>query len=199
MAHRPLPEFDASQLEIQPLTPDRWDDLADLFGKSGAASGCWCMWWRLPNKAWQQTTSDQRRDAFHDLVCTGAAQGLLAYHNGKAVGWCSLGPRPVFARLDASRYWKQVDDRPVWSIVCFFIRTRYRGHQVATRLLEGAIDYARRMGVATLEAYARDVKAEQVNESYLYTGKSEMFAKFGFVEAARRHEKYPIMRLELTG
>jgi hypothetical protein len=33
-------------LGFQPVTPDRWQDLEVLFGKNGAYSGCWCMWWR---------------------------------------------------------------------------------------------------------------------------------------------------------
>jgi hypothetical protein len=32
---------------ILPLTTDLWPALADLFGKSGASNGCWCMYWRL--------------------------------------------------------------------------------------------------------------------------------------------------------
>lgn len=33
-------------LRFDPLTPDRWADLAALFGPRGAFAGCWCMWWR---------------------------------------------------------------------------------------------------------------------------------------------------------
>lgn len=37
-------------MEIVPATPERWDDLADLFTRQGSRSGmqmtagCWCMW-----------------------------------------------------------------------------------------------------------------------------------------------------------
>jgi len=34
-------------LEIVPLTPDRWDDVAGLFGEGGDPKTCWCMFWRL--------------------------------------------------------------------------------------------------------------------------------------------------------
>lgn len=33
-------------LEVHPVTPERWGDLEKLFGASGAYAGCWCMWWR---------------------------------------------------------------------------------------------------------------------------------------------------------
>ena len=35
------------ELDIHPLTPDRWDDFEELFGERGAYGGCWCMWWRI--------------------------------------------------------------------------------------------------------------------------------------------------------
>ena len=198
MAHRTPPGFTVDQLEIHPLAPERWDDLADLFGKSGADGGCWCMWWRIPGKDWRESAKDEHREALRGLVCSGAAQGLLAYHAGKAVGWCSLGPRSDFARLDTSRYWQAVDDAEVWSVVCFFIRRQYRGQQVATRLLAEAIVYARQKGAKILEAYARDTGDQEVNDTFLYTGKYDTYIRAGFVEVARRHETYPIMRLDLT-
>ena len=35
------------KLTILLLTPDLWPALEDLFGKSGAWNGCWCMYWRI--------------------------------------------------------------------------------------------------------------------------------------------------------
>jgi len=37
-------------MEIEPVTPERWDDFADLFTRKGPRggtpmpAGCWCMW-----------------------------------------------------------------------------------------------------------------------------------------------------------
>lgn len=36
--------------QVRPLDPENWDDLVKLFGPSGASSGCWCMWWRVPGR-----------------------------------------------------------------------------------------------------------------------------------------------------
>ncbi|HEC62059.1 MAG TPA: hypothetical protein ENI27_07380 [bacterium] len=33
-------------LLFKAVTPDRWSDLEELFGRQGAYSGCWCMWRR---------------------------------------------------------------------------------------------------------------------------------------------------------
>ena len=41
-----------AELEILPLTPDRWDDVAALFGEGGDPKTCWCMYWRVRGKDW---------------------------------------------------------------------------------------------------------------------------------------------------
>jgi hypothetical protein len=30
-------------LTFKPVSPERWDDLVELFGQHGAYSGCWCI------------------------------------------------------------------------------------------------------------------------------------------------------------
>ena len=49
-------------LEIVPLTPDRWDDVAALFGEGGDPKTCWCMFWRLRSKDWSFTKAAETRD-----------------------------------------------------------------------------------------------------------------------------------------
>ena len=36
-----------AQLEVHPLTADRWDDLVTLFDRPGDPTGCWCMFYRV--------------------------------------------------------------------------------------------------------------------------------------------------------
>ena len=33
--------------QIYPVTPERLDDVADLFNSNGATRGCWCMFFLL--------------------------------------------------------------------------------------------------------------------------------------------------------
>ena len=47
--------------------------------------------------------------------------GLIGYLDGRPVGWISLGPREDYAKLKRSPVMKPVDDKPVWSIVCFYV------------------------------------------------------------------------------
>lgn len=183
-------------LAIHPLTPDRWGDLEALFGRQGAYSGCWCMWWRLAGAEFGRCGAAGRREAFAAIVAAGDAPGLLAYAAGAPVGWCAVAPREQFPRFDRSRYWQPVDDRPVWSLNCFFIARAWRGRGVASALLRAAIDFAAARGATIIEAYPKDPEPDATPSS-LYTGTLGMFRAAGFVEVARRHPQRPIVRLSL--
>ena len=148
---------------VQPLSPERWDDFEKLFGPSGGYSGCWCMWWRLSGKAFSANGNAGNRAAIQKIVEEGPAPGLLAYREGAPVGWLSLGPRPDFGRVNRSPLFKVVDETSVWSIVWFFIHREHRRQGVASALLAAAMDYDRELGAPALEAYPVDVA--EANES----------------------------------
>jgi GNAT superfamily N-acetyltransferase len=186
----------AAPLTILPLTPDRWSDLEALFGKQGAYSGCWCMWWRLAGRDYGNAGAAGRKAAFAEIVAEGREPGLLAYADGVPVGWCAIAPRSAFPRFDRSRYWQPVDDRPVWSLNCFFIARGERGRGVATALLRAALDFARERGARLIEAYPKEAE-DGTAAAALYTGTVGMFRAAGFTEVARRHRQRPIMRLAL--
>jgi hypothetical protein len=128
-------------VEIYPLTSERWSDLLRLFGPSGADGGCWCMYWRFTQQQYAQSNRQLNQAALHDLVEAGNIPGLLAYQADQPIGWCGLSPREQFARLRRSRHFRPIDDRPTWSIVCFFIARQHRRQHVATRLLQFAVTY----------------------------------------------------------
>jgi len=130
------------------------------------------------------------------------APGLVAFRDGRAVGWVSLGPREDFERLAHSTVLGPVDDCPVWSIVCFVVGRRERGHGIARALLDAAIDYARANGATMLEAYPADTGGDRIPSAYAYQGTLAMFERAGFRVVARRQSNpttpvRPIVRLEL--
>ena len=181
-------------LEAQPLTPDRREDFEQLFGPRGACGGCWCMWWRLTAKEFERQKGEENRRAMKRIVESGEIPGLLAYHGGEPVGWCSVAPREAYPRLERSRVLKRVDDQPVWSVVCFFVAKAYRRRGVMRELLEAAIGYVRDRGGTILEGYPTEPKSEHAPDLFLYHGIPSVFVEAGFVEVARRSEKRPIMR-----
>ena len=131
------------KLTIRPLTPDLWPSLEDLFGKSGASNGCWCMYWRI-GPAYHRRPREKNRAAFRKVVKRGPAPGLLAFDGNVAVGWCQLTPRHGLPWLDSARLLKRVDDVPVWSLSCFYVRRGYRKRGVASALIAAALRAARR-------------------------------------------------------
>jgi GNAT superfamily N-acetyltransferase len=131
------------------------------------------------------------------LVDAGESPGLLAYRGNVPVGWVSLAPREEFAKLRRSPVMKPVDDKPVWSIVCFVVPSEYRGQGVARALLEGAIAHARRHGATLIEAYPVD-KAERSKDDAMWFGPKSMYDAAGFKEVARRKPTRPIVRLQVN-
>jgi len=185
----------ASEYVIHPLTPDCWDDFTALFGAHGAVGGCWCMYWRREG-AWQGKNGDANREQMHALVQGGTVTGLLAYAGGQAVGWVSVAPRGDYAALARSRVLAPVDEQPVWSIVCFFIRRGWRGQGVMRALLRGAVAYAAAHGARIVEAYPMD-KEGKVDDLSGYMGVLKPFLDEGFVEVARRSAGHPVVRKEI--
>lgn len=179
--------------DIHPLTPDRWSDLERLFGERGASSGCWCMWWRIPAKDWEQNAGAANRKAFRGVVTTGPAPGLLAYHDGQPVGWVAVGPRTEYPRLNRSTKLKPFDDLPAWAVTCFYIDRMYRGTGVAGALLAAAVDHADQAGATVIEGYPIDPGEGRVTNASAFTGVLDMFRAAGFDEITRRGGR-PLLR-----
>src|SRR5438128_1430052 len=119
------------ELEIYPLTTERFNDLSDLFNEGGDARWCWCMHFRTRAKDWTNATPEGNREGLRALAARDLAPGLVGYRDGRAVGWVSVAPREDYSRLEASKVLARVDDKPVWSIVCFVISKEARGAGVA--------------------------------------------------------------------
>ena len=129
--------------------------------------------------------------------------GLVAFDGDRAVGWVSLGPRADFERIVRSRVIPTIDDRPVWSIVCFVVGRHHRRQGVAAALLGAAIEYAGANGARTLEGYPLHESRGKVASSAAYVGTQAMFERAGFTVAELRSwdassPPRPIMRLELA-
>jgi GNAT superfamily N-acetyltransferase len=181
-------------LEFHPVTPKRWNDLVNLFGERGACGGCWCMWWRLSRSQFNQQRGEGNRKAMKKIVDSGEIPGILAYADGKPVGWCSVGPRERFTVLERSRILKRVDEKAVWSVVCFFVAKPFRMKEVTVKLLKAALEFARKKDAKILEGYPVEPKKGKMADVFAYHGLASTFRKAGFVEILRRSETRPIMR-----
>ena len=182
------------KLTIRPLTPDLWPALEDLFGESGAVGGCWCMYWRI-GRTIRKRPREKNKAAFREVVKGGPPPGLLAFDGDLAVGWCQLTPRDAVPWLDRTWRLKRVDDAPVWSLSCFYVRIGYRRQGVTSALIAAALNAAKRAKAPALEAYPLDADE---TPSASGTGYASTFARAGFKTVARRTPARPIMRYDLT-
>jgi GNAT superfamily N-acetyltransferase len=198
---------DSHGLDIVPLTPARFVDLAALFEEGGDPKWCWCTYYRVRGRSWANATRESNRAELEQLAARDpeahTAPGLLCYRDGRAIGWVSLGPRDDYDRLAHSKLLAPVDDSPVWSIVCFVVSRRSRGKGVAAALLDAAIAYAQDHGASTLEAYPIDPGEGRVAAASAFHGTLPMFERVGFRVVARRKwnastPERPIVRFDLT-
>jgi GNAT superfamily N-acetyltransferase len=180
----------AMDLTIEPLTLARWPALEDLFGRAGASNGCWCMYWRI-GPAYTRRSRGDNQSALRELAAGGPPPGLIALDGEQAAGWCELAPRADLAYLD--RYIPPVDDVPVWSLPCFYVRRTHRGRGVMSALIGAALPAAGAAGAPAVEAYPVDT-AVPGHTRNLFPGVAGVFTAHGFTEVARRRADRPVMR-----
>lgn len=189
-----------ARLTFRPLTAERWPDFEALFGKKGAYGGCWCMWWRVTRKAFDQQSGAGNKRAIKRIVTTGDEPGVLAYAGKSAIGWCAVGPREVYGALNRSRTLKPFDGEPVWSITCFFIDKESRGRGVMTALLDAAVKFAEKRGARFVEGYPVAPPEKRLPAAWeAYRGTVRAYEKAGFREIVRRTDRHPIMRYTIEG
>lgn len=189
----------AEVLEVHPATAARWPDVVDLFTRPGPrggtpqTDGCWCQFWRVRGNAYWDGHGTGHRAALEDEIHSGSEPGLLAYVNGEIVGWCRVGPRESFDRLEHSRKLARVDDDAAWAVVCFFVDPAAKRSGVASALLDAAIARAAENGAAVLEGYPVAPRHPNIDA---YTGYLPMFLAGGF-EVVRDAGRRTIVRRRL--
>jgi len=152
------------------------------------------MWWRLQRSEFERQKGEGNRQAIKRIVDSGEVPGILTYANNQAVACCSVAPREAYPTLKRSRTLKWVDDKPVWSIVCFFVAKPFRGKEITLKLLRATIEYVGKHGGKIVEGYPVEPTGGRMPDAFAYMGLASTFRKAGFVEVARCSERRPIMR-----
>ncbi len=185
--------IDALDLSFHPLTQKLWRDFELLFGENGACGGCWCMYWKLRGKEFSENAGHNARQMQKAIVDSKTVPGLLAYADGYPVGWVAVEPRSAYPKLAHSRILKPLDDQPVWSITCFFVKKKQRRKGITVGLLKAAVEHVKAQGGKIVEGYPVDSSKNQADAS-IYTGTASAFKKAGFIEVARNSPTRPIFR-----
>ena len=195
-----LPEV--GEIEVRDVTPESVAAYQDFFDHVAfrdypAWQSCYCMETHRTegDAAWAaRTAGDNRRD-MTAMIERGKVTGLLAFADGKPVGWCNYGETTHLAGL-VHRFGLVPDDHAgVGSVACFVIAAPYRGHGVASRLLDAAIDRLRSRGLRAVEAYP--ARAGDGSAQGNYRGPLEMYTRAGF-EPYRETDRHVIVRKSLA-
>lgn len=186
-------------LRIVDAGAERWDDLAELLGERGDPSRCWCQYYRS-EAPYQHESRDRNRAAMRRQITTATVpHGVLAYDDGRPVGWCAVAPRADYPRLRRMQAAKATQDEPgLWSVTCFVVRVGHRRQGVAAQLLDAAVDFAGRHGGRVIEGYPVDPSVRPTGSSGLYQGPLSMYLRAGFTEVARPTASRSVVRLVLA-
>jgi GNAT superfamily N-acetyltransferase len=157
------------------------------------------MFWRLPRKQFDAGKGNANKQAFKRLIASGAQPGLIAYHAGQPVAWCAIAPRTQYIALERSKILQPVDEQPVWSISCLFVKKPYRRQGVSSQILRAVVDFAAKRGAQLVEGYPVEPSMEKMPDPFLWHGVPSAFRKAGFKEVLRRSQSRPIMRFSIRG
>ena len=195
-----LPEI--GEIEVLDVTPDRladyqhyFDDVA--FRDFPSWQFCYCMETHRTQdeEEWaQRTGADNRRD-MSAMIGRREVTALLAYVDGNPVGWCNYGETTHLSGIMRKLELEASDHDKVGSVACFVIASPYRGHGVASKLLDAAIERLRARGLRAVEAYPR--KDSDRSAQAHYRGSLRMYEKAGF-EPYRETDRYFVMRKQFA-
>jgi GNAT superfamily N-acetyltransferase len=194
--------MDIDGFTIEPLTPDRFDDLEAVLGRGGIG-GCWCMYWTTPTtQQWRDNakggSTARNKGLMEELVGTGPPPGLIAYDGDEPVAWTRVVARTTLPGLRSSTHFRtDLDIDGVWSLPCFVVRKEHRGRGLTETLTKAAMSFAAEQGASVLEAYPWDTESSE-DPTSIYTGVASTFERLGFDEVQRKAPHKPMMRIDLT-
>ncbi len=165
----------------RPVTPDRFEDFADVVNPNWRDTHCWCVTHRLRATDVEALGGGDREQAMRTLCHRDVPPGVITYRDDVPVGWCNVGARDDIPRLAASRLIRPVDDLPVWSIVCVVVRSGHRRQGVTRHLIEGAVAFAASHGAPAVEAHPVDPDG-RMDLTMAFVGTKHMFERVGFTQ-----------------
>jgi GNAT superfamily N-acetyltransferase len=168
-------------IEMYPLSPTRVDDFmsffdSDAFTDNPEWSSCYCQCFYEDHskRRWSDRTATENRDCALRRIVEQEMRGILAYEDGKVVGWCNAAPRSMLHALDNE---PAADSDRTGTILCFLVAPRARGRGIATALLHRACETLRAQGLTQVEANPRP-SATSMAENHF--GPLSMYLAAGF-------------------
>ena len=181
-----------SGIEIRKLDASTKEDFLRYFDKDALGdnpywNGCYCQFYLREDAdgEWIQRDPANRANAARRIEA-GTMKGLLAFDEGKVVGWCHVN-----FKKDIAAYREGAGPAEA-VILCFVIAPWMRRKGLASRLLDEAIAFMAESGAASIEAYP--IKAPRAPE-LSYHGYLGMYLDRGFVIAGEDEHTYTVRRV----
>ena len=191
-------------IDVRPVTHRQWDDVVVAFGRRGDdPSWCWCRRFLAPpadQVALPRAERDNRAALREEISGSPVPPGLVAYVEGRPVGWTRVGLRDGFPGVIGNRALARLlePDPGAWWVTCFAVSPGGRGQGVGTALLRAAVHHARQHNATCVEGHPVDVarlKGGRASPSAIFTGTLAMFVAAGFQEVGRTYASRPVMRV----
>ena len=179
-------------LNFREVTDANWSDFEKLFESRGGPKSCWCMVWRATPAEAKHPDGASRKSALQQRIHTGTTIGILGYLDNEPVAWCSIAPRSSYRRLVTITE-TNAPEEYIWSLACFFVIRRLRGHGITQHLIAAAVKFAQSRGATIIEAYPVD----HDSPSYRFMGFVPTFELAGFHEIGRAGNRRHVFRLDL--
>jgi ribosomal protein S18 acetylase RimI-like enzyme/uncharacterized protein YndB with AHSA1/START domain len=190
------------EIEVRDVTPERVSDYQrffdhDAFRDFPAWQFCYCMETHRTqdDEEWSVRTAADNRGDMSEMIGRGEVTGLLAYVDGKPVGWCNYGESTHLSGVMRKLSLEAFEQDGVGSLACFVIAAPYRGHGVATKLLDAALQRLKAKGLRAVEAYPRKEGDGSSAQDY-YRGALPMYERAGFTKY-RDAGRYLVVRKSL--
>jgi len=191
---------DPTDYVTRPLTPQTWNDFAQLVeANNGVWGGCWCIGFH-PEGLPKGCTVERNRSLKQRHVENGTVHQILVYDRDECVGWCQYGSPSELPNINnPGSYAKKLVELPDWRIGCIFTGSRHRGSGVARVAVAAALDAIRAAGGGIVEAYPEQVEDRPPQRgAYFHTGPESLFVDFGFVRDRKIAKWRWVMRREVS-
>jgi GNAT superfamily N-acetyltransferase len=178
--------------EIKPLSPSNWNDFVLLMKTDAQCSECWCLNHRAPSGC---PTGDAAKEKMKSLVQDGKVHGLLAYSNGKSIGWLAIDPMSEMVGHDCQSSGKENE----WSIHCLFVKDGFRGKGASVQLIKAALDYAKENKAKIVSAFPIPTENREKfppNEAE-FSGRLTTYSKLGFQIDGEASDFYQRVELKI--
>ena len=199
--------FRDDQLSLVPANEASWADVDAVFGTADYCGRCRCQALKVVPWIWRDSTLEQRVTAQLEQTACGEADarstsGLIAYLDGRPVGWVAVEPRTAFPKLRTSRIpWKgrdeDKDDDGVWAVTCLVVRRGFRGRGLTYPLAAATIEFAKHRGARAIEAYPMITQpGKEITWGEMHVGARQVFKDAGFIEVSRPTVRRVVMRID---